>query len=598
LVNDPQWFAQASWTSPLTRKLFLEAGSTLTVQNSRGHRDSGASDTLPSITESSSNFTWRAPAAGFGGTRNNQSNHRASLAYVSGAHALKAGLTLLHQWRITGNEHNGSVNYTFQATIPGDLASAQPTRLTQFAEPAKFSERVNYNLGLYVQDQWTLRRLTLNLGARADFLNAQVNAQRLPAGLLIGERDFAPVKNVPNWRDLSPRLGLSYDPIGKGRTAIKATLGRYVAGEAYNIARAVNPLESTVSSATRTWTDTNGNFTPDCDLRNVAVNGECGAANPDTFGQTIVRTRYDEARTSGFGVRPHNWGASVAVQHELIPRVSLSASYFRRWYGNFAATRNLEVTNADFTHFCITAPEHVRLPSSGTELCGFYDVSVPKFGRANDLITDAAKLGKQEDVYDGVDVTVDARLQNRLLLNGGVSIGRQRTNNCYVVDDRSVRFVASSPRTLPFCNVDPPFRPNVKLQSIYTLHWGIQTAATFQSLPGPPLLAQQETTNAQTLLSLGRNLASCGSRPNCNATVLLDLLAPGTLFGDRVNQIDVRVTRPFRIGRTTVRPTVSVYNFLNANPVLQYNNRFTALWPEPTAILTARFVDVGVQIGF
>ena len=598
LVYDPQWFSQVSWTSTLSSNLVVEAGGTVTVQSSMGRRQAGTSPTLPALTESSSNFTWRAPSGGFGGTRNTQSNYRASVSFVKGAHTVKGGLTLLRQWRVTGNDHNGSVNYTLQATIPGVLTSAQPTRLTQFAEPAIFAERVNYNLGMYVQNQWIAGRLTLDAGARLDLLNAQVDPQHLPAGLLIGERTFAAIKNVPNWSDLSPRLGVAYDLFGRGKTALKATLGRYVGGEAYGIARAVNPLESTVNSATRTWSDTDGDFTADCDLKIVAANNECGAANPDTFGQTLVRTRYDPARTSGFGVRPYNWGASLSIQHQLFPRILFSAGYGRRWYGNFGVTQNLEVTNADFRRFCITSPIHPDLPGSGTELCGFSDVSLEKFGRVNDLVGAANRFGTQEDVYDGFDATLDMRLPRRVLVSGGVNAGRQRTNNCFMLDDLSLRFTATSPRTQPFCDVQPPFRPTVKLQGVYWLPWELQTSATFQSLPGPQLLAQQETTNAQIAPSLGRNLASCGSRAACNATLLLDLIPPGTIYGDRLNQIDVRVSRTLRIGGSTIRPTISIYNLLNANPVLQYNTRFNSLWPEPTAILTARFVDFGVQVEF
>ena len=152
-------------------------------------------------------------------------------------------------------------------------------------------------------------------------------------------------------------------------------------------------------------------------------------------------------------------------------------------------------------------------------MCGFYDVSVAKFGQIDNLITGAENFGTQEDVFDGFDFTFNARLQNQAFLSGGLSLGRQRTNTCYAMDDRSLLFAATSPRTTPFCDVRPPMQPNVKLQGVYPLPWwGIETSATFQSLPGPQILAQQETTNAQILPSLGRNLASCGAAAVCNAT--------------------------------------------------------------------------------
>jgi len=603
--NDPQWFAQTSWTSPVTNRLLLEAGGTITAQNSSGRRDPGVPTDVSAITELSTNFTWRAPTAGFGGTRNNQSNYRAAASYVTGTHSAKVGLTLMQQWRVVGNERNNGVNYTFSNGVPN--------RLTQFAEPTTFRERVNYNLGLYAQDQWAIRRLTINAGVRADFLNAQVDAQSLPAGPLIPAREFDEVKNVPNWRDVSPRLGAAYDLFGNGRTAIKATLGRYVGGESYAIARAANPLQSTISQANRQWNDNfypvgdprRGNFVPDCDLTNIALNGECGPTNLP-FGQLNVTSRYDEAITDGFGVRPYNWGTSLSVEHQLVPGVSVYAGYFRRWWGNLntivgstPVTWNRAVTNADFTHYCIAVPVDARLPAGGgNQACGYYDVSVEKLQQVDNLLTSSENFGGQEDVYDGFDVTMSARLPRRGSLSGGVSLGRQRTNICYAIGDRSLLFIATSPRTNEYCDVRPPMQPNVKFQGVYPLWWGVQAAATFQSLPGTQILAQQQTPNAAIVPSLGRNLASCGTAATCNANVTLDLLPPGTMYGDRVNQVDVRFSKTLTVGRAVIRPAVSVYNLLNANPVLTYSNRYAPTWPEPTAILNARFADIGVQVDF
>jgi hypothetical protein len=600
--NDPQWFGQVSWTSPLTSRVLLEAGATVTAQNRRGRRDPGDPTDLSSITDSVTGFTWRAPADGFGGTRNNQSNYRAAVTYVAGRHAVKAGLTFMHQWRITGAEHNNSVNYTFAGSVPNAL--------TQFAEPATFSERVNYNLGLYAQDQWTVARLTVNAGVRADFLDAQVDDQHLPAGLLVGARDFQKIEHVPRWGDLSPRVGAAYDVFGTGRTVLKATLARYVRGESYGIAREVNPVESTVSRTTRSWTDRNGNYTPDCDLRNVAANGECGAVDDNKFGQLVPGTTYDEAVTQGFGVRPYNWGTSVSVEHQLFSRVTASAGYFRRWYGNFNTLRqNLAVSNADFSPYCITALTNPRFPGGGGhQVCAFYDVSVQKFGEMDEFVTSSDSFGRHEDVFDGFDFAVNAQLPNRARLTGGLSLGRERTDNCYVLGDRSLLFMpalavsppaSTMPRAEAFCDVRPPMQPNAKIQVVYPLPWwDVQAAATFQSLPGPQILAQQNTTNAQIRPSLGRNLSSCGTNPVCSNRVLLDVLPPGTLYGERLNQVDLRVSKTVRAGRVAIRPTVSIYNLFNANTILQYNNRYTASWPAPTAILTARFVDFGVQIDF
>lgn len=80
---------------------------------------------------------------------------------------------------------------------------------------------------------------------------------------------------------------------------------------------------------------------PDCDLASRLANGECGAmANPN-LGQAILSTIYDRDAITGWGKRPFNWEFASSVQQQILPRVSVEAGYFRRWYGNFGVTDNV-----------------------------------------------------------------------------------------------------------------------------------------------------------------------------------------------------------------------------------------------------------------
>ena len=67
-----------------------------------------------------------------------------------------------------------------------------------------------------------MKRMTLNMGLRFDAMNAYVPAQTYAATPLVPERSFGAIENVPNWKDINPRLGIAYDFFGNGRTAIKA----------------------------------------------------------------------------------------------------------------------------------------------------------------------------------------------------------------------------------------------------------------------------------------------------------------------------------------------------------------------------------------
>jgi len=188
----------------------------------------------------------------------------------------------------------------------------------------------------YVQDSWRVRpNLTFNYGLRFDYYNAYVPAQSEPAVRFVGARSFEPVYRVPEWTDLNPRLGASYDLFGAGKTAVKVSLGRYVAAEAVSLAQAINPLVTSVNQVNRTWNDANRDYIPDCDLQNPLQNGECGTIDNLNFGGSRASTTFADDVLRGFGARESLWDVAGEVQHELFRGMSLTAGYYRNWSANF-----------------------------------------------------------------------------------------------------------------------------------------------------------------------------------------------------------------------------------------------------------------------
>jgi hypothetical protein len=86
----------------------------------------------------------------------------------------------------------------------------------------------------------------------------------------------------------------------------------------------------------------------------------------------------------------------------------------------------------------------------------------------------------------------------------------------------------------------------------------------------------------------------------------VNLIAPGALYGDRVNELDFRIAKVLRFGRTRTNVGFDIYNVLNANPVLTYNSAFipisatnpTGQWLVPTSVLQSRFVKFSASIDF
>jgi hypothetical protein len=490
------------------------------------------------------------------------------------------------------------VDYRFRDGIPN--------LLTMRDAPWNFEERVD-DIAVYVQDQWTIDRFTLNLGARYNDVRGSAPEQVLGAGPFVPERRFEPTKNIPHYRNLSPRLGAAYDLFGTGRTALKASLGHYP--EIIRLATG-NPVNSLVRSTNRTWNDVNRNYVPDCNLLNPVANGECGAWSNLNFGKPAGGDRYAEGTLEGFNSQFHNWQGSVSLQHELMPGVGLNVGYFRTWYGGDCGgsgytntttcrlvTDNQLVTPADFDPFCITAPSDSRLPGGGgNELCGLYDVKRAVFGQVDNLLRSTSDFdGDLSRVYNGVDVTMNARLARGFQFSGGVSVGRTVEDTCLVVD---------SPQAARegFCKVSPPWSAGTqaKFLVVYPMPWGIQASAIYQNSPGIPISATLVVPNAAIAPSLGRNLSACANATGaCNANVTVDLIPPQTMFEPRLQQVDLRFSRAIALGgNRRLRGNLDVNNLLNASNVLNMNAAYGATWRNVTQILSGRLFRIGAQLDF
>jgi hypothetical protein len=609
---NPNYLPSATWTYPATNRILIEAGGSANVINQHDTREPGVSRTDIQVTDQGLNLVYGNVATRTLPRRQYQG--RFAVSHVTGSHSFKSGLNLRHV-RIGDIDrlgydlwmHNGSINYRFRNGVPNQITITDA--------PWNFEESVR-DIAVYAQDQWTIEKLTLNLGLRYSDAKARTPEQILGAGFFVPERRFAPVNNVPHYRNLSPRVGAAYDLFGTGRTAVKFSLGHY---SDRVISASANPAVNLTRRTARNWNDANRNYVPNCDLLNPASNGECGAWSNLNFGKPNVETRYATDAQSGFNDQFHNWQGSVSIQHELRPGLGLNVAYFRTWYGGFLVVDNQLLTPADYDPFCITAPVDSRLPNSGQQICGLYDVKPPRFGQIDKLVTQTSPLGKQTKVYNGVDVTMNARFGQGGQFSGGLSVGRTVTDSCYQNSDPSllaqdVSATTGTPTitppttTLPslpaYCHVAPPWSAGtqVKFMAVYPLPWDIQTSAIYQNSPGIPIAAAYVATNAEILPSLGRNLGSCRGAATCNGTVTVELLPPNTLFEPRLQQVDLRLSRTFRLaGTSRLRGNFDVYNIFNASNVLNMNTTYSppgGVWKDVRQILGGRLLRVGAQFDF
>jgi hypothetical protein len=595
LTYPPTYLMSLSWQSTISSKFLFDGAISYNRQPTDNQPQPEANITFATATVLELSTLRRIRAPFHDGSQGNsdtgQRVGRAALSYVTGSHSAKFGMTWHDGWVTAGT-------YPFSSDMGLQTLSGVSASVVLRTDPYTTTTNLNADMGIYAQDRWTVRRVTLSGGVRFDYFNMSIPAQSAAASQWLGPRSFAAIDNIPNWKDVSPRVGVSYDLFGTGKTAIKATASRYVSGSTvFAFTAPVNPLSNGINSVTRGWSDgANGNpkdFVPQGNPLNPLPNGEfTGTINP-LFGTSNVTTRYDPSVSQGWGKRPYNWEYSVSMQHELVPRVSLDVGYYRRVYGNFTVTDNLDVTPADYTSFCVNAPTDPRLGTvSGSQVCGLADISAAKAGVAsspsNQIIKFASGYaGERSQVYNGVDITMNARPTGRLFLQAGVSTGRTVTKTCSVVDN---------PQTLRFCEVQEPYLPNYRVSGGYTFPWQLQVSGVLQSIaPIPGTVAVLPVTNATPGNTLGRPIATSGGVINA------PLINPAENkdFADRVNQVDLRLTKGFRFGRTRLDALFDFYNAFNVAPVQTYTTTYSvANWLTPTSILQSAYVKLGARFTF
>jgi hypothetical protein len=600
---------QFTWSSPVTNKLLLEAGLGSYVakwgpNEAPGNPTRGLVRVVEQTARNGAVAGLNYRSANWPENYDNPNTWRASASYVTGAHSYKFGYIggfLREDIENHGNDLN------LQYTLNGGL----PSQITQTLRVYKQKDRVKYT-ALYAQDQWTLGRMTLQGALRFDRAWSYSPEQTIgPTNFLLTQLSFPETPGVNAYKDISPRGGVAYDVFGNGRTSLKVNFGKYLEPASnlngnYSIS---NPIARIATTTSRTWNDVTavpggipGDFVPQCNLLLVDANGECGRMNSPTFGTNqLVTAAIDPAILNGWNVRPGDWQIGASVQQQLLPRVSVEAGYFHRWLTHYTTTDNTALSAADFTSFTLTAPSDPRLPGGGGyPISGLLNLTPQGFARIpSNNVTFSDNFGGQTQVYNGVLVNLTARAANGLTMTAGVNSGKTVNDYCDLrasLPELSLGFGGSivGP-TNPYCHQDPGFVTKVTGLVSYTVpKIDVLVAGTIRSDQGAPLRATWNAPKDTISAILGRTAQGAGN------TIAIDLIEPGEVWGDRVNEIDLRFAKIVRFGGTRTHIGIDIFNILNSDAILAYNQTFApgGAWLAPQSVLTPRFVKLSAQIDF
>ena len=606
--------AAAKYTGTLSNSLLAEAGYSFNHEQYVITNQDGVNKTpfspewYANASRRDQNFTALTNGlANWGGRYPDRFNMMAALSYITGSHNIKSGIQYNFGPYINTREANGDLQQVYAGTT---TPFTNPVSVTVYNTPLRYQENLKADIGIFVQDSWSLNRLTLNGGLRWEYLAHEVAEQASGNGRFVDARKFDAIA-MPTWKDFAPRFGLVYDVFGTGKTAIKAGFNRYNESRTTQFATKYNPLALT--SANLTWNDLNGD-----DI----AQGERGC----TFGTAGCEINFGQL-PSNFGVRSlatvdpdfqrtYNLEYTASVQHELFPRVSVAATFYRRQFYDLPVTDNLLRTPADYRAVDVVSP------LDGEVFKAYTVATTTQLRAVNDFDTNATSDRKQ--IYNGGDITFNVRIPGGGTLFGGYTMERTLRVTCDEPDD---------PNFLRFCDDrenDLPWLKQFKFAGTYPVKWGIQASFSFQSINGRPIGGFSGTAAADRNRIAGPGYGDVGSpigtrwlitpttryAANCTgpcrpgelvipgmteAQLLLPLKPGGQELLDRINQLDLSLAKWFEVGGgRRLQLQADLFNITNGNAVLGWRsvNFGTAAYSQVSSILNPRVLRLGVQFKF
>jgi hypothetical protein len=515
-------------------------------------------------------------------------------SFGGGDHALKFG----YRWRSAkehSESHFGGNTVARYATPTANCAQASQNCQADLYRDSN----VNYVLdthALYAQDTYTLGRATLTLGVRWDYQDNIAESSAVPGHPFAP--DWLPAvafdgadANVV-WNDISPRLGVTYDVAGTGKTVVKGSFALYYGQRSPN--QVVNTLNPVTAVQIRfPWTDLDADTFVDRNELNLSVRPTVVAGNYDPDNPTSLRS----SGTVDPNVKNDRTREFIAgFDHELMPNLAVGASYIWRKYDQFTWDDRVGLTSANYVERTFT-PSAAACPAADArcETVTYFEPNIPLPGAF--VFTNVPDRYRD---YNGVELSLNKRLSNRWM--GLVSVAyndaTDHWDSANAYEDPTCR-AGTGTAVNTTCLPSQTFAPEsggsgidnifnnaewlFKAQGMYTLPWDINLAGFFQSRQGYPF----------------PQAVRIASRANGGGLVDVLLEPLGETRHSTLNYADFKVEKAFTFGTTRIIPSLDIFNVGNVNTVLARRRlQAAANANQISGIVAPRVLRFGVRINW
>jgi hypothetical protein len=545
---NPAYIINGRWTAPVTNRLLIDINGSFQQADVNTNPQDHGGQLRMAKNDVSTGLAWHSTFQ----NHHNSDYHRrlnASVSYVTGSHNFKTGFNIANNRTSLAYTPPGEIfsGYFFNGFPIGVLVGVNGKHRSGI--------KMNCDCGAYVQDSWTMDRMTLNGGFRYDWFNNSVPGGRREAGFFAPELILPDpiIEDTPNWKNFSGRFGAAVDLFGDGSTAAKVSAGRFVENHGTGLTQGFNPINA-YSLDWRPWTDRNGDGTalnPD----GTPQFDEIGPSNNPNFGTSVITTRLDPDAPRGT-----NWEYSAGVERQLGAGWALSGMWHRRSFGNFRWTDNLNTSAADW-HFAgtWTGPSDPDLPASARGVQIPVYVTNPDFEilTGNGYLTEAVEDWR---TWSGFEVILDGELPRGGFMTGSFTAGKSVEHFCQ-------SGVAENPNRLRYCERTSPYRPMGKLSGALPLPFDTMISGLIQVFPGAPISATYAISRADFpgLVNLGD--------PDATPTLEVNLIEPYTEFEDYTTEMQLRFSKVFTTGMVRTRLYLDANNIFNRARITS-RNRF------------------------